>query len=895
MPVRARTVSALRPLIVSVLIIVGLLSANSAGAARWSRQFQPMGLDGPPGYDGQTFVLGEWSGELVVGGWFQQAGGLTAANFALWDGDTWRVLDGGPNGTVRAVHDGGPDLYLGGEFSQVDGDNQRGVAFWDGTLGEWRHLGDPGGFVYDFEQFGGHLLAGGSFYTGSIYGMYAPLAWHDLEGWRYELQNVGWEGSFKALDLQTWLQSLYVGGTFWLEFQDANNLLRWDGEELYPFELDSTVKCLEPTDTGLYAGGSFENCNGLVSHGLVGVGEGGCSPVDDPGTPRNVNGLDEDISRPLAVALDHEVRIYQGSWESPLGGAFADQLYAVRWYGGDLYAGGLIPNGIARWDGAAEQWVNLGGGLQPSHYINSLTVWDGDLYAGGMFIIPQTTAGVTFSHVARWDGRAWLRLGAGVNNSVYALHPFQGSLFVGGDFDRAGGSPSLNIARWDGEAWHDIGGANSRVTSFCLHDGDLVAGGWFTSIGGVSASRVAAFDGADWRAIGGDINGIVEAVTVYQGDLVIGGGFDQIGGTPFGRVARWDGAAWQQLGGGLDSKVSALAVWEGDLFAAGIFLNAAGMPASGIARWDGATWQPLGDGLGGMVSGRGALALLSTRDQLLVGGAFTHAGGAPAACVAAWGGAGWSEFQGGVGVGSGTTRVEAMAVLDGDLYLGGQFGSAGGIPSSNIARWIDGTIVGNLLASLGAEAVVAQPGGPGAWDRPRAVSVSWILAEPVAVDRLRLTADAGGEDWDVPFETDGLNYSARDESPALATVSQARYTLLHAAEPGTWSVLGEKTVTFASPATPGAPAPSLSIRPNPFNPRTEVSFELVQPGTVRVAVHSLTGGLVTVLVDGPQTAGPHTVAWDGRDAGGREVPAGAYVVRITTATGTNSAKVMVVR
>ena len=36
------------------------------------------------------------------------------------------------------------------------------------------------------------------------------------------------------------------------------------------------------------------------------------------------------------------------------------------------------------------------------------------------------------------------------------------------------------------------------------------------------------------------------------------------------------------------------------------------------------------------------------------------------------------------------------------------------------------------------------------------------------------------------------------------------------------------------------------------------------------------GRLVRVLVDGHWTAGEHAVAWDGRDAGGREVASGVY-------------------
>jgi len=89
--------------------------------------------------------------------------------------------------------------------------------------------------------------------------------------------------------------------------------------------------------------------------------------------------------------------------------------------------------------------------------------------------------------------------------------------------------------------------------------------------------------------------------------------------------------------------------------------------------------------------------------------------------------------------------------------------------------------------------------------------------------------------------------------------------------------------------------PALSVCPNPFNPRTQVSYELARPGPARVTVHALTGALVRVLADGPQTAGAHFAAWDGRDGRGREMPAGGYVVRIATEAGTGAVKAVLVR
>ena len=83
--------------------------------------------------------------------------------------------------------------------------------------------------------------------------------------------------------------------------------------------------------------------------------------------------------------------------------------------------------------------------------------------------------------------------------------------------------------------------------------------------------------------------------------------------------------------------------------------------------------------------------------------------------------------------------------------------------------------------------------------------------------------------------------------------------------------------------------------PNPFNPQTEIRFELALPGPTRVAVYDLTGRLVKILVDGPMAAGPHMRIWQGRDTEGRQVPSGAYYVRLVTDTRMDHQKIMLLK
>ncbi|MEN8007986.1 MAG: choice-of-anchor D domain-containing protein [Candidatus Krumholzibacteriota bacterium] len=83
--------------------------------------------------------------------------------------------------------------------------------------------------------------------------------------------------------------------------------------------------------------------------------------------------------------------------------------------------------------------------------------------------------------------------------------------------------------------------------------------------------------------------------------------------------------------------------------------------------------------------------------------------------------------------------------------------------------------------------------------------------------------------------------------------------------------------------------------PNPFNPQTDIRFELSRPQQARVAVYDVTGRLVKTLADGYLVAGPHTRVWQGRDNGGRRVPSGAYYLRLTTDGRVDHRKMMLLK
>lgn len=317
--------------------------------------------------------------------------------------------------------------------------------------------------------------------------------------------------------------------------------------------------------------------------------------------------------------------------------------------GGDFtQAGGISANQIARWDGTT--WHPFGSGMtddfsQTYEYVCALTVYNGELFAGGLF---YRAGGIKSRSLARWNGTTWNSFGNLYTSYerppyVYALLNYNGQLIVAGNF----ASPASNIACWNGTVWNGLSSGvyynqfNSAVVcSLAGYNGDLVAGGCFLTAGGVTVNHIARWDGTSWRALGSGIGDgyfpYVYAMTAYNGELIAGGYFATAGGVAVNNIARWNGSTWQSLGTGINGIVYALIVYNGELIAGGDFTTAGGVSVSGVAKWNGTTWKALGDGIGGFPRPE-AYALTVYNGELIVGGKFTTAGGIASAYLARWG------------------------------------------------------------------------------------------------------------------------------------------------------------------------------------------------------------------------------------------------------------------
>ncbi len=317
------------------------------------------------------------------------------------------------------------------------------------------------------------------------------------------------------------------------------------------------------------------------------------------------------------------------------------------------------------------QWFTLGSGFDDSgSKVLAITAYNGDLIAGGTFV---HAGGVVVNHIARWDGQQWQPLGSGMDARVEALTVYNGELYAGGQFLHAGGVAANYVARWDGVQWQPLGaGTDGEVASFTTYGGELIVGGAFTNAGGQQVNSIARWNGSQWGALGTGLQvqgdpqmlALISAMTIYQGDLIAGGSFNRAGTTVVMCVARWDGQTWNEMGtlfvvnalaagsapdqlyAGIEAfnEISYLFHWSGSGWE---YVDYEGAPVralqfSGdqlyvgglrfILRWDGRSFNPLGSGVNGDVWSLGLW-----NGDLIVGGAFTQAGGQPANRIARWG------------------------------------------------------------------------------------------------------------------------------------------------------------------------------------------------------------------------------------------------------------------
>lgn len=874
----------------------------------------------PNGTDGTVRAMTLWdpsgSGlayKLVIAGQFAHVQGVAANNIAVFDPGVgvWQPLGAGTNDIVNALTVYNNQLVAGGNFTQVDGQPMNYAAMWDGAT--WTHMDNgvnidgPPGPVNCFTIWNNAVTAAGAYRNPNFPSQllnYIDTWTSSATGWTILSPvvpgcNGGNCGSNPAPIhcLAQYNGSLIAGGEFTLtNGVTTNYTARFVGPGWVGLGsgFNGTVTSLQPWNGLLIAGGRFSQFIG--SGGTVGgMGAWNGTSWSTMGT-----GMVGDVE---ALTVFNSALIAMGNFSS---------------------AGGVAASKVAAWNGSS--WSALGAGLSTSFSSALVGIpYNGELVVGGTFSL---AGGNPANNIARWNGTEWSSYGGGSANAVYSETQYLGRAILGGDFHQSTTTTSAHsIAGWDGSKLYPFGtGMNGPVYSLkafkypgIFGSNELIAGGLFTVAGGVAATRIARWNQSDiiisnpaWQAMGAGFNGAVLAIERYNNVTYAGGTFTASGATPTSFIAKWNETTkvWEPVSTGMNGAVRALRVYNGFLYAGGDFTTAGGVGTGGFARFDGTSWTANGGFFSGSVN---ALEIYS--GLLVIGGLYPGINSSPN--LAYYTGSAYGTFA----TGGTSDRVRSISVVGTRMYIGGDFGTAGGVTSPHVAYW-DGAWhaaaggVDDINFALTNYHNELLAGGfflhenAGALASPRSARYSdgrpWISQQPSSQGvpwggnaSFTVVPAAGFSGLTFQWFKDGvaLANGPTGIGATISGVTAATLTLAGVGNPdiGTYSVRVSNAcgsdssfgatlnLSGTTAVTPGGPGATVldAIAPNPTPGAATVSFTLARAGEVRITVSDVAGRRVRTLAAGASAAGRHTLLWDARGDDGARVRAGMYFVTLS--------------
>lgn len=232
---------------------------------------------------------------------------------------------------------------------------------------------------------------------------------------------------------------------------------------------------------------------------------------------------------------------------------------------------------------------------------------------------------------------------------------------------------------------------NGFIVDLEYFEDELYATGLFTRLCGANTGYLGKLEGDDWVAAGvvpheGHALEVIDDalyVAVYQFN------------SDSNYVIRYNGAVTTALGAGVfcsggdpfaTPSIYDIIDYNDQLIASGDFNRVGNKDISGIMRWTGTEWDSLGSGLSGSLPGAPPIIYAHNmhvfEDNLYVAGNFSTAGSKTVNGIARWDGSDWWELSDGF-----NKAAYCVGSFAGSLYAGGEFSASGSTGLNAFARW----------------------------------------------------------------------------------------------------------------------------------------------------------------------------------------------------------------
>ncbi len=582
-----------------------------------------------PVLDGQILsILPDAAGGWFVGGKFTDSTDrLTNLVHLLADGTVDTGWAPNPDNTVNALALGEGHLYVGGDFTRIANSSRSYLISLDpqsGQTNDWPAKGQ--GSVQALALSGDTLYVGGQF----------------------SRMNNQTRQRLAALDAST------------AELKDWEPGLSGGGNQVNVLTVEGTL---------VYVGGDFTTCGTKPRNRIAAVDA-------NTGVANNWNPNASSTSGNAAVnaIVLSGGKVYVGGSFTSIGGRNRSHLAALNATTGQADAG---------WD------------PNPNNTVQFMLITGERLIVGGHF---STIGGLTRPGLASFDLNSgglenWRVQSSSLNPNaavtIRGLAAQNGLLAVGGDFESFGGIERNHLAAVDlatgtPTSWDP--NADGDVYALALDKSVAYAGGTFDSVGGSNIARIAAIDLGTGHPTGWNPNSsttsshFVYAIALTGDSVLVGGRFTGMGGTARNNFAELDAvtAAAKTWDPAPQGTVRAILVHSNAVYVAGEFYALATANRSYLAAFSQATgallegFDPKPDGI--------VRTLVYHDGRLYVGGDFTQIAGRTRNRLAAIDPASGQEndlWDPQVGV-TGQLRVYSVAPAGCAVYVGGNFGAAGG-------------------------------------------------------------------------------------------------------------------------------------------------------------------------------------------------------------------------